>query len=174
MLWSLAVRMMSRLRGAAPETPPLPAAAGKRQRAAIAIVEGGRILLIHRIKPGKDYYVLPGGGIKRRETAAIACVRETREETGLNVHLGGTLCVLDARTGSSMCSWRAAMPGSCAWADRNWPRWGRTINTGWNGWTASNCSGSSSSPKACCRIAWRCWNMPPAVEAGVFIDGWVI
>ncbi|WP_240315006.1 NUDIX domain-containing protein [Chromobacterium haemolyticum] len=97
MLWSLAARAWSRLRGAAPAVEPAPPAIGKRQRAAIAIVDGGRILLMHRVKPGKDYYVLPGGGIKRRETAAIACVRETREETGLNVRLGGMLCVLDAK-----------------------------------------------------------------------------
>ncbi|MCP1292019.1 NUDIX domain-containing protein [Chromobacterium sp. S0633] len=97
LLWGLAARAWTRLRGEAPVSAPAPLASGKRKRASIAIVDGGRILLMHRLKPGKDYYVLPGGGIKRRETAAIACVRETREETGLNVRLGGSLCVLDAK-----------------------------------------------------------------------------
>ncbi|OHX14935.1 hypothetical protein BI347_06780 [Chromobacterium sphagni] len=68
----------------------------RRLRAAIVIIEGGRLLLMHRIKQGKDYYVLPGGNIKKNETPAIACVRETREETGLNVWLGDKLCVLES------------------------------------------------------------------------------
>nr|WP_080770205.1 NUDIX domain-containing protein [Chromobacterium subtsugae] len=70
----------------------------RKQRAAIVIIEGGKLLLMRRIKPGKDYYSLPGGNIKKNETPAIACVRETREETGLNVWLGDKLCVLEGRS----------------------------------------------------------------------------
>lgn len=77
---------------------PLPAPE-RKQRASIIIIEDGRLLLMHRVKPGKDYYSLPGGNIKRSETAAIACVRETREETGLNVWLvPGPLCVLESES----------------------------------------------------------------------------
>ncbi|AXE34128.1 hypothetical protein DK843_07320 [Chromobacterium phragmitis] len=69
----------------------------RKLRASIVIIEDGKLLLMHRVKPGKDYYALPGGNIKKSETAAIACVRETREETGLNVWLEeGPLCVLES------------------------------------------------------------------------------
>ncbi len=79
------------------ETGAMPAAE-RKQRAAIVIIEDGRLLLMHRIKQGKDYYVLPGGNIKKSETPAIACVRETREETGLNVWLRPEkLCVLEGK-----------------------------------------------------------------------------
>ncbi|MGC0152202.1 NUDIX domain-containing protein [Chromobacterium vaccinii] len=71
----------------------------RRQRAAIVIIENGRVLMMRRVKPGKDYYALPGGNIKKNETPAIACVRETREETGLNVWLeAGPLCVLESES----------------------------------------------------------------------------
>ncbi|STB64710.1 Bifunctional NMN adenylyltransferase/Nudix hydrolase [Chromobacterium violaceum] len=77
---------------------PLPAAQ-RKQRASIVIIENGRLLLMRRVKPGKEYYVLPGGNIKRNETPAMACVRETREETGLNVWLEeGPLCVLESES----------------------------------------------------------------------------
>lgn len=72
----------------------------RKRRASIVIVEHGRLLLMRRVKPEKEFFVLPGGNIKKNETPAMACVRETREETGLNVWLGGELCVLvsDSRT----------------------------------------------------------------------------
>ena len=174
MLWSLAVRMMSRLRGAAPETPPLPAAAGKRQRAAIAIVEGGRILLIHRIKPGKDYYVLPGGGIKRRETAAIACVRETREETGLNVHLGGTLCVLDAKDRVEHVFLARSHAGELRLGGPELAKMGPDNQYRLEWLDREQLQRIKLKPKGLLPHCLALLNMPPAVEAGVFIDGWVI
>ena len=47
-----------------------------------------RVLLIHRWREGYDYFVLPGGKIESGETPAEACVREAREETGLEITLG--------------------------------------------------------------------------------------
>jgi 8-oxo-dGTP pyrophosphatase MutT (NUDIX family) len=43
------------------------------------------ILLIHRWKEGRQYYVLPGGKIEEGETPLEACIREAREETGLAI-----------------------------------------------------------------------------------------
>jgi len=68
--------------------------ATRRQRAAALIVHLGRVVLLHRLNAGREYYVLPGGGIKRQETPAEACLREVREETSLHVILVRPLGVL--------------------------------------------------------------------------------
>lgn len=65
-----------------------------RDRATIFIIDkNGKdgcdaILLIHRLKDGKEYYVVPGGGIEPSETKAQAAIREAKEETGLDIVLG--------------------------------------------------------------------------------------
>jgi 8-oxo-dGTP diphosphatase len=68
--------------------------ATRRQRAAALIVQLGRVVLLHRWNYGREYYVLPGGGIKLQETPAEACLREVREETSLHVILVRPLGVL--------------------------------------------------------------------------------
>jgi ADP-ribose pyrophosphatase YjhB (NUDIX family) len=57
----------------------------KKNRATAIIIRNGKLLLIHRQKPGRDYYVLPGGGVNLEESFEEACIREVREETGLDV-----------------------------------------------------------------------------------------
>lgn len=49
------------------------------------IIEKNKILLIHRLKNGKEYFVLPGGHIEKKESAEEALVREVKEETNLEV-----------------------------------------------------------------------------------------
>ena len=41
-----------------------------------------QLLLIHRWKNGKEYFVVPGGGVNLHETALQAAQREIREELG--------------------------------------------------------------------------------------------
>lgn len=41
------------------------------------------ILLIHRKKNGRDYWVIPGGGAKGAETPIQTAIREIEEELGL-------------------------------------------------------------------------------------------
>lgn len=53
-------------------------------RAAAIIISKQRILLIHRIRVLKEYYVFPGGHIEEGESAEEACIREVLEETGLD------------------------------------------------------------------------------------------
>jgi 8-oxo-dGTP pyrophosphatase MutT (NUDIX family) len=57
----------------------------KNNRATAIIIRNGKLLLIHRQKSGRDYYVLPGGGVDLEESFEEACIREVREETGLDV-----------------------------------------------------------------------------------------
>ncbi len=47
-----------------------------------------RVLLIHRMRTGREYFVLPGGKIEDGETPAAAAAREAREETGLEITVG--------------------------------------------------------------------------------------
>jgi 8-oxo-dGTP pyrophosphatase MutT (NUDIX family) len=56
-----------------------------RNRAAAIIIQNGTLLVIHRQKPGLDYYILPGGGVELDESFQEACIREVKEETGLDV-----------------------------------------------------------------------------------------
>lgn len=56
-----------------------------RDRAGAVLIDGDRILLMHRVKAGHEYYCIPGGGVKKRETPEQACVREMLEETSLQV-----------------------------------------------------------------------------------------
>jgi ADP-ribose pyrophosphatase YjhB (NUDIX family) len=56
-----------------------------RNRAAAIIIKNGTLLLIHRKKPGQNYYILPGGGVELDESFQDACIREVKEETGLDV-----------------------------------------------------------------------------------------
>jgi 8-oxo-dGTP pyrophosphatase MutT (NUDIX family) len=56
-----------------------------RNRAAAIIIRNDELLLIHRQKPGQDYYILPGGGVELDESFEEACIREVKEETGLDV-----------------------------------------------------------------------------------------
>jgi 8-oxo-dGTP pyrophosphatase MutT (NUDIX family) len=49
------------------------------------IIKDANILLMHRIKEGRDYFVFPGGSIEENESEEAALVREIKEETGLTV-----------------------------------------------------------------------------------------
>jgi len=69
-----------------PDSAPRPNA-----RAAVAdavILDGGKILLVKRGRePEKGKWAVPGGHMERDETAEEACVREVKEETGLEVRI---------------------------------------------------------------------------------------
>ena len=52
-------------------------------RAVAVVIDGADVLLIDRRKGGREYSALPGGGVEQGETLEAACLRELREETGL-------------------------------------------------------------------------------------------
>lgn len=51
-----------------------------KDRASGVILKDNEVLLIHRIREGKEYWVLPGGGVEKNETAEEALNREMSEE----------------------------------------------------------------------------------------------
>jgi len=58
-------------------------------RAAVVIVENGRVALIRRVRAGRVYYLFPGGRVEEGESLEEAAVREAREELGVEVELDG-------------------------------------------------------------------------------------
>ncbi len=60
-----------------------------RLRAAAVAVRDDHVLLVLRERAGRRYAVLPGGGVEPGETPQQACLRELREETGLDGALVG-------------------------------------------------------------------------------------
>lgn len=58
---------------------------------AIAVVDGGIVLLKRANEPQKGKWVFPGGFVDRGEEVPAAAIRETREEVNLRVGLTGIL-----------------------------------------------------------------------------------
>ncbi len=54
-------------------------------RVSAIIIRKGKVLLIRRRKPGKEYWVFPSGGVEDGETQEETLIREVKEETNLNV-----------------------------------------------------------------------------------------
>ena len=58
----------------------------------------GRILLCRQEKPGKEYWLLPGGGVDGGETLVEALRRELREELGIeaDVQFEGPVALVES------------------------------------------------------------------------------
>ena len=68
---------------------------------AIVFDDAGRVLLIQRGKPpAENSWTIPGGRVELGETLRDACVREFREETGLDIDVGPVAEVVDRVTRS--------------------------------------------------------------------------
>ncbi len=57
----------------------------RRKRASAVILKDGKILLLRRVKPDREYFVFPGGGVEDGESIEEALVREVKEELTLDV-----------------------------------------------------------------------------------------
>lgn len=67
-----------------------------RIRAAAIIVENGRILLEKHGKDGREYWVLPGGGVDPGETLSDGLRRELLEEIGIETETGALAFACEA------------------------------------------------------------------------------
>lgn len=56
-----------------------------RNRSAGIVIKDGKLLVMHRVKNGEEYWVFPGGGIEEGETPEQTVVREIDEETTVKV-----------------------------------------------------------------------------------------
>lgn len=59
-----------------------------KTRVRAVIIQDGLLLLIHRIKEGKEYWVFPGGGLEDFDASPEeGLIRECLEELGVNVEV---------------------------------------------------------------------------------------
>ncbi|MCR4261270.1 MAG: NUDIX hydrolase [Candidatus Colwellbacteria bacterium] len=68
----------------------------KRHTAHVVLVRQGKLLLVQEAVGGiRGLWGLPGGGIKRKETAEKAVIREAKEEVGFDIELLKELAVIE-------------------------------------------------------------------------------
>jgi 8-oxo-dGTP pyrophosphatase MutT (NUDIX family) len=69
---------------------------GQYSRIGVLIINNNNeLLLMHRIKNGREYYAVLGGRPEGGEAPQETAVREILEETGLHIVLGKVLCMTD-------------------------------------------------------------------------------
>lgn len=74
-----------------------------KKRVRAIIIKDGAILLIHRIKNGKEYWVFPGGGLDPTDkTEHEGLQRESLEELGVSVNVGNLFHDLTAPIGDEV------------------------------------------------------------------------
>lgn len=56
-------------------------------RAATVVIKNNKVLLVKSKYSDGEYYLFPGGGVEAKETVEQAAIRETLEETGINVKI---------------------------------------------------------------------------------------
>ena len=72
--------------------------AGPRLRVSAVLRWRGRVLLCRHEKPGKEYWLLPGGGVDSGESLVEALRRELLEEVGIDeeLPLEGPVAIVDS------------------------------------------------------------------------------
>lgn len=67
-------------------------------RAGGVIVKDNKVLLMHQIVKGEDFYTLPGGSWEIGEKLEETCQREIKEEFNIEVEVGKLVFLLDTAT----------------------------------------------------------------------------
>lgn len=70
----------------------------KRIGARAVIFNGDKVYLMYRRKNGKEYYVLPGGGVENNETLEETVKRELKEEFSVDIKVIGYLGINEFNT----------------------------------------------------------------------------
>ena len=68
------------------------------KRAAAIIVKNDEILLMHRFKDGREYFVFPGGSVEKGESIKEAVIREIKEELCLDIKIDRLLFKIFVQT----------------------------------------------------------------------------
>ncbi|MDN5917642.1 MAG: NUDIX domain-containing protein [Pseudonocardia sp.] len=71
------------------DDPAAPAANSLVVAVVVVVVDEGRILMLQRTDNGR--WALPGGGQELGESVRDAAIRETREETGIDIGITGVI-----------------------------------------------------------------------------------
>ena len=83
-------------------------------RATALVYKDGKVLMIHRLRDGNDYYLLPGGHIENGENEESAVLRELKEETSIEATLGKKLCAFTGEDGRRhhvyLCNYVSGVP----------------------------------------------------------------
>ena len=66
-----------------------------RIRAGIILISENKLAFIKRVKAGKTYYVIPGGGLDDGEYTDEAAIREAQEELGVTVEVSRLLFMVE-------------------------------------------------------------------------------
>ena len=82
----------------------------KRDRSAAIILRDGKILMEKVFYFGREFYVLPGGGVEPGETPEETVLRELKEECGLDGTILRPLAVVYGKDGSREYSFEATVP----------------------------------------------------------------
>ena len=70
-----------------------------RIRAGVILLCGDSLALIRRIKPSRQYFVIPGGGVEEGEYTEDGATRETKEELGIAVEIQRLVAVVEKLEG---------------------------------------------------------------------------
>jgi 8-oxo-dGTP diphosphatase len=88
-----------------------------RIRVAVILVKEDKILLVKHSKYGREYWLLPGGGLEYGETIETCAKRELKEETNLEIELGELVLVNESippdkhRHVLNLCYWARFIGG---------------------------------------------------------------
>lgn len=57
------------------------------ERSRAIIIKNGKLVIMERRKKGRHFWVFPGGGQEPNETPEQCCIREVKEEFGIDVEI---------------------------------------------------------------------------------------